>query len=127
MRAHRQRPARFVDSPLEPALGPGDDREAIAQPLGMTHDMRGKQDRRPAVALGEDQRFEMFLIDRVESRKRFIKDDQFGAMDDGAKELDELRHPLRHFADFGIDHRAEPGSFHQRCRTAPPLAPRQPA
>jgi ABC-2 type transport system ATP-binding protein len=35
-----------------------DDRQAVAQPLGMGHDMGGEQDRRPPVALTQDQRLQ---------------------------------------------------------------------
>ncbi len=57
-----------------------------------------------ACPLAPHQRFQPFLIDGVEPRKRFVEDDQVGRVDDRADQLDHLRHALRHLADLFVDH-----------------------
>src|SRR3546814_1509594 len=75
---------------------------------------RSEEDRRAARLFAPDQRFEPFLIDGVEPRKRLVEDDEVGGVDDRADELDHLRHALRHLADLGVDHVFEPEFGHER-------------
>ena len=116
--AARQRRARVVDGALEAALPAGDDRQPVAQPLGMRHDVGREQDGRAAVALGEDQRLQPLLVDRVEAGERLVEDEQVGLVDDRAEQLDELRHALRQLADLARRRRGRgpPSSSSRRAR-----------
>ena len=93
----------------------------------MRHHMRRKEDRRAAVALASDEHFEPFLIDRIESRERFVEDNQIGRVDDRADELDHLRHAFRHLADLFVDDAFESEFGHEARRPAPPFRPVEPA
>ena len=93
----------------------------------MRHDMGGEKDRRAAIAFAPHERFEPLLIDRVESRKRFVEHDQVGSMDDRADELNHLRHALRHLADLFVDDAFEPEFGHEGRGAAAAFAPVEPA
>ena len=62
--------ARLVDLALERDLAAGDDRDPLAQPLGVGDDMGRENDRRAGLGLAPDQRFELALVDRVEAARR---------------------------------------------------------
>jgi hypothetical protein len=119
--------ARLVHRAFELHHAPGDDRQPVAQPLGMRHHMRREQDRRAAIALGADQLLEPLLVDRIETRKRFVEHQQFGLVHHRAEQLDELRHALGELADLVVGGMAEPGLFEQFARALAPGLPRQPA
>ena len=87
--AFGQRRACVVDGALELAGAVGDDGEPVAEAFGVRHDVRREQDGGAAIALGEDQRLELFLIDGVKARKGFVEDEEVGAVDDAAEQLDE--------------------------------------
>ena len=91
--------ARLVDRAFERDLARGDDRDPLAQPLGMGDDMGREDDRRAVLGLGADQFFELRLVDRVEAGERLVEDDQPRAVDDGAEQLDGLRHAFGQGAD----------------------------
>ncbi len=57
----RRRDAAFEADPAA-----GDDRDPLAQPLGMGDDVGGEDDRRTRRRLLADERFEPALVDRVE-------------------------------------------------------------
>ena len=91
--------ARLVDRAFERDLALGDDRDPLAQPLGMGDDM-GREDDVDAVrGLVADQLLELLLVDRVEPGERLVEHDQFGLVDDRAEQLDGLRHALGQGAD----------------------------
>jgi len=124
---HRQQPACVVDRPLEAPLRARDDRESVAEALGVRHDVSRKQDRRAAIALTADERFEAFLVDRVEAGERFVENDEVGSVDDRSDQLDHLRHALGHFTDFFVDHAFEPELGHEGRGASASLRPVEPA
>ena len=53
----------------------------------------------PSVASRADQLLELGLVDRVEAGERLVENEQARAVDDGAEQLDGLRHALGQGAD----------------------------
>src|SRR3546814_19751176 len=90
-----------------------DDRDAVAEALGVRHDMGRKENRRAALALAPDQHFQPLLVDRVEPRKGLVEHDQVGRVDDRSDQLHHLRHAFRHLADLFVDHAFAPQLGHE--------------
>jgi hypothetical protein len=86
--------ARLRDPALEAHPAAGDDRDPLAEALGMGDDVGREDDRRSARRLLADQMLEAALVDRVEAGEWLVEDDQPGAVHDGAEQLDRLRHAL---------------------------------
>ena len=78
----------------------GNDRDFLAQAFGMSDDMSRKNDRDAFVGLGPDQPFQLALIERVETGKWFVKDDQIGVVHQCAEQLYRLRHALGQLPDL---------------------------
>ena len=95
----RRRDARLVDPAVERDLALGDDRDPLAQPLGMGDDMGREDDRRAGAGLAADQLLEPALVDRVEAGEGLVEDDQPRLVDDRPEQLDGLRHALGEGAD----------------------------
>ena len=91
--------AGIVDPAVERDLAVGDDRDPLAQPLGVGDDVGREDDRRAVLRLAADQLLEPCLVDRVEPRKRLVEHDQPRLVDDRAEQLDGLRHALGQSAD----------------------------
>src|SRR5215216_3429701 len=67
----------------------------VADLFGYFHLVRGKDDRLSGTFEIQHDLFQQFDIDRIESRKRFVKDQQIGVVNYRSDELDLLLHPLR--------------------------------
>ncbi len=91
--------AGLVDRAIERHLAAGDDRHALAQSLRMGDHMGREKDGRAAVRLLADQLLEPGLVDGVEAGEGLVEDDQPRPVDDGAEQLDCLRHALGEGAD----------------------------
>src|SRR3546814_12592700 len=78
--------ASFRDAAFEPNPPAGDDRDALAQPLGMGDDMGRKDDGRALRRFLADQMLQTSLVDRVEAGERLVEDDQLRAVDDRAEQ-----------------------------------------
>src|SRR6185295_6323591 len=65
--------ARLVDPAFERDFALGDDRNPLAQPLGVGDDVGREDDRRPAPRLAPDQLLEPPLVDRIEARERLVE------------------------------------------------------
>jgi epoxyqueuosine reductase len=98
--AERQHRPRFINRTTEAAAASRNDDKSIAKPLGMAHHMRRKNDGCPPVALRQYQIFQPALIDRIQSGKGFVQDNQFRVVHQRANHLDHLRHALGQFADL---------------------------
>ena len=96
----RPQPATsFVNRALKHSLALGNDGNPFAQPLGMGDHM-GREDNGDAGGgLVANQLLQLFLIERVEAGEWLVQHDQPGLVNDGAKELDGLRHALGKSAD----------------------------
>ena len=70
--------ARLVDAAFEGDLALGDDRDALAQALGMGDDVGREDHRRAGRGLVADQLLELFLVERVEPREGLVEHDQLG-------------------------------------------------
>ena len=68
--------ARLVDLAFEHRLALGDDRDPLAQPLGMGDDMGRENDGDARRRLVADQLLELFLVDRVEPGEGLVEHDQ---------------------------------------------------
>src|SRR3546814_18179772 len=86
--------ASFRDAAFEPNPPAGDDRDALAQPLGMGDDMGRKDDGRALRRFLADQMLQTSLVDRVAPGKRPLEHTQFREVDDLSAPLDRLRPPL---------------------------------
>ena len=100
--------ARLGDQALEADLAIGDDRDPLAQPLGMVDDVGGEDHRGAGRGLVADQMLEPPLVDRIEAGKGLVEHDQLRLVDDRAEQLDGLRHALRQALDRLVDIVAEP-------------------
>src|SRR3546814_1539401 len=82
---------------------------------------------RAAHELEPDQHLQTYLVDRGETRKGLVENDQVGRVDDRPDQLHHLRHALRHLADFFVDHPLQPQFGHEDRGAAASLRPVQPA
>ncbi len=96
---HRpQAGARFVDQPFERHLAAGDDRDALAQALGVGDHVGREDDGRAGCGARLDQPSSLpWLIGS--SPERLVEHDQAGLVDEGAEQLDGLRHAFGKVAD----------------------------
>ena len=115
--------AGLVDAAVERDLALGDDRDPLAQPLGMGDDVGREDDRRAGVGLAADQLLEPALVDRVEPGEGLVEDDQARLVDDRAEQLDGLRHALGQGADRLLRPLAEAVLGEQRVGAAARLRP----
>ena len=99
--------ARLADQALEADLAVGDDRDPLAQPLGMVDDVGREDHRRAGRRLVADQMLEPALVDRVEAGEGLVEHDQLRLVDDRAEQLDGLRHALGQALDRLVDIVAE--------------------
>ena len=81
----------------------------------------------PCARLAPDQLFQSALIDRVEPSEWLVEYDQPRLVNDGAEQLDGLRHALREVADRLFRPIAKAVRLEQLFRPAPPFAKRQSA
>ena len=111
--------ARGIDRAGVRHLAAGDDRDLLAQALGMGDDM-GRENHRGAL-LGEraDQPLELALVDRVEPGEGFVEHHQTRLVHEGAEQLHLLRHAFGELPDLPLHRIAQAVSFHQ---FAPALA-----
>ncbi len=86
--------ARFGDGALEPDLAGGDDRDPLAQPLGMGDDVGREDDGGAGRGLVADEMLEPALVDRVEAGEGLVEHDQLRPVNDRAEQLDGLGHAL---------------------------------
>ncbi len=119
--------ARGVDRSGVGDLAGGDDRHLLAQALGMG-DHVGREDYRRALCREiADQGLQLALVDRVETGKRLVEDDQPWAVDERAEELDGLRHAFRKLADLLVGGMAEAVTVEQLAPAAAPFGERHAA
>jgi hypothetical protein len=86
----------------------------------MGDDMGREDDRRARCRAVADQPFEPALVDRVEPGERLVEDDEPRIVDDGAQQLDDLRHALGQALDRLVHIVAEPvGAQHLLAPSAP--------
>jgi hypothetical protein len=85
----------LVERPVEHFLPAKDHEDAVAHPLGNRHVVGAEDNGRALGSKGVDGFPENVGVHRVEPRKRFVQDEQFGLRDDGRNELHLLRHALR--------------------------------
>ncbi len=90
----RRRPRASSTSPSNTDLAFGDDRDPLAQPLGVGDDMGRKDDGDARRRLIADQLLKLLLVDRVEPGKGLVEHDQARLVDDRAEQLDGLSHAL---------------------------------
>ena len=76
--------------------------DPLTESLGLIHEVGGEQDRRaPRVKVTHDL-LQNILIDRIQTRKRLVKNQKLGLMNDCADELDLLLHSLGQIFDLLI-------------------------
>ena len=80
--------ARRRDQALEADLALGDDRDPLAQPLGMGDDVGREDDGRSRRRLFADHMLEPALVDGVEAGEGLVEHDQLRLVDDRAEQLD---------------------------------------
>ena len=119
--------ARLVDAAVERDLALGDDRDPLAQPLGVGDDVGRENDRRAGPRLAADQLLEPRLVDRVEPGEGLVEDDQPRLVDDRAEQLDGLRHALGQGADRLLRPVAKVVLIEQRVGAAAAFGERQAA
>ena len=104
----------LLDGAVEEFLRPVEERDPVAEALGLLEDVRREDDRlstlleRGQEVLHEDD------VDRVEARKRLVQDQDLRVVHDRAEELHLLLHALAQLLGFLLEpgpevHRVDPG------------------
>ncbi len=90
----RRRGARLLQGTFEHLVALRQHDDVAAQPFGVRHDVRGKQDRAATIGDTADNLFQALLIDGIEAGKRLVQNDKFGFVNQAGDQLDLLRHAL---------------------------------
>ena len=98
----------------------------VAYLLDRRHVVGREDDRRPAVAQPQNLLFEQIGVDRVEARKGFVEDQQFGFVQHRDDELYLLRHSLRQLLDATVPPRRDVEPVEPHPQAAHGLGTRQP-
>ena len=93
----------------------------------MGDDVGGKDHGRAFVGQSADHPFQLALVDRVEARKRLVKDHQPRLVDQRAQQLHLLRHALGQLADLAVGGIAQAMFLQQRAAPAAAFGQRQAA
>jgi hypothetical protein len=79
--------AELEERAVEQLLAARDQHDAIAQALGVLHDVRREDDRRPVLAEIADDLLEHLLVDRIEAGERLVEDDELRPVRDRGEHL----------------------------------------
>ena len=92
----------------------------------MLHDMGGEKHGRPGGMLGADNLFQRLLIDRVETGKGLVQDQEIRIVGQGGEDLDLLGHTLGKLGDLCAGKLSETRGLQQFIGPRIGLAGRQP-
>jgi hypothetical protein len=100
---------------VEELLRAIEERDAVAEPLGLLHDVRREDDRLALLLEVLEEVLEEDDVDGVEAGERLVEDEDLGVVHDGAQELHLLLHALRELfrllAEPGAEvHGVDPGA-----------------
>src|SRR3989441_636717 len=98
----------FGERAIDELLAARDDAEPVTELFRMLHDVGGEEDGLAAPPVVDDGIAEHLRVHGIESRERFIENDEIGIVQDGGNELHLLLHAFGKIGDFAQSPVGEP-------------------
>ena len=102
----------------------GENRDAVAQRLGVAQDVRAEEDRAAAIAQIENQRSHVAATERIEAGHRLVEDDELGIVDERLGDAHALKHALRELPQLEPAFAADADLVEQTARAGATIAAR---